>query len=58
MARLFVERAAHWDKVYTSKAGGDVSWFEAGVTGDWTVRAMDIWHDRAVLDRYAGNSPV
>jgi SAM-dependent methyltransferase len=24
-------------------------WIEADVTGDWTLQAMDIWHDRAVF---------
>lgn len=24
-------------------------WVEADVTGDWTLKPMDIWHDRAVF---------
>jgi SAM-dependent methyltransferase len=24
-------------------------WIEADVTGDWTLKPMDIWHDRAVF---------
>jgi hypothetical protein len=24
-------------------------WLEADVTGDWTLKPMDIWHDRAVF---------
>lgn len=115
-----MERAAHWDHVYTTKAGDDVSWFEAlpalslelldaaglrpdscvldvgggdshlvdallarglgclavldisgaalarararlgpaaevpvwieaDVTGNWTLKPMDFWHDRAVF---------
>jgi SAM-dependent methyltransferase len=25
------------------------TWIEADVTGDWTLKPMDIWHDRAVF---------
>ena len=24
-------------------------WIEADVTGDWTLKPMDIWHDRSVF---------
>lgn len=26
-----------------------LTWIEADVTGDWTLKAMDVWHDRAVF---------
>jgi trans-aconitate methyltransferase len=26
-----------------------VTWIEADVTGDWTLKPVDIWHDRAVF---------
>jgi SAM-dependent methyltransferase len=35
-----------------SRLGGAASvpmWLEADVTGDWSLKAMDIWHDRAVF---------
>jgi SAM-dependent methyltransferase len=27
----------------------DVTWIEADVTGSWSLKPMDIWHDRAVF---------
>jgi SAM-dependent methyltransferase len=30
-------------------AATPVTWIEADVTGDWTLKPMDIWHDRAVF---------
>ena len=42
----------------------DVTWIEADVTGEWSTRPVDIWHDRAVFhfltaaadrDRYRAN---
>jgi SAM-dependent methyltransferase len=91
-----MDRPQHWNSVYTTKAEGDVSWFEplpeislrliaaagataetcvvdisgaalqrakerigaaaaaltwieADVTGAWSLKPMDIWHDRAVF---------
>jgi hypothetical protein len=26
-----------------------VTWIEADVTGDWTSKPVDIWHDQAVF---------
>ncbi|HET7220814.1 MAG TPA: class I SAM-dependent methyltransferase [Vicinamibacterales bacterium] len=31
------------------KAAAGVIWLEADVTGEWSVKPMDIWHDRAVF---------
>src|SRR5690242_4204187 len=31
------------------EAGNVPVWIEADVTGDWTLKPMDIWHDRAVF---------
>lgn len=31
------------------EAASRVTWVEADVTGDWSVRPVDIWHDRAVF---------
>ncbi len=51
-------RAAHWNRVYTTKGPTDVSWFEprgiptwieADATGEWTSGRMQLWHDRAVF---------
>lgn len=30
-------------------AAASLTWIEADVTGDWTLKPMDIWHDRAVF---------
>jgi len=30
-------------------AARPVTWIEADVTGDWTLKPVDIWHDRAVF---------
>lgn len=30
-------------------AAAVVTWIEADVAGDWTLKPMDIWHDRAVF---------
>jgi hypothetical protein len=30
-------------------AATPVTWIDADVTGDWTLKPMDIWHDRAVF---------
>jgi hypothetical protein len=27
----------------------DVTWIAADVTGDWAIKPMDVWHDRAVF---------
>ena len=55
-----MERQRHWNDVFSQTAEGDVSWFEslpvtsirlleADVAGDWSLKPMDIWHDRAVF---------
>jgi SAM-dependent methyltransferase len=31
------------------RAAGIPIWIEADVTGDWSLKPMDIWHDRAVF---------
>ena len=31
------------------EAAASVRWIEASVTGDWSLPAVDIWHDRAVF---------
>jgi SAM-dependent methyltransferase len=30
-------------------AAADLTWIEADVTADWSLKPMDIWHDRAVF---------
>jgi ubiquinone/menaquinone biosynthesis C-methylase UbiE len=30
-------------------AGAAITWIEADVAADWTLKPMDIWHDRAVF---------
>jgi len=32
----------------------DVTWIEADVTADWSLKPMDIWHDRAVFHFLTG----
>jgi SAM-dependent methyltransferase len=36
-------------KARTGTAAAAVTWIEADVTGDWSLRPMDTWHDRAVF---------
>ena len=31
------------------EAARSVTWIESDVTGSWSIKAMDIWHDRAVF---------
>jgi ubiquinone/menaquinone biosynthesis C-methylase UbiE len=31
------------------RAAAALTWIEADVTGDWSLKPMDIWHDRAVF---------
>jgi SAM-dependent methyltransferase len=35
----------------------DLTWIEADVTGDWSLKPMDIWHDRAVF-HFLTDSPA
>jgi 2-polyprenyl-3-methyl-5-hydroxy-6-metoxy-1,4-benzoquinol methylase len=30
-------------------AAAAITWIESDVSGDWTLKPMDIWHDRAVF---------
>jgi SAM-dependent methyltransferase len=41
--------ALHHAQERTGAAGRVVTWLEADVTTDWSLKQMDIWHDRAVF---------
>ncbi len=45
VARAALERA----QARLGEKGSDVNWIEADVTGDWSWKPVDIWHDRAVF---------
>ena len=43
------ETALHRAQARLGAAARALTWIEADVTGDWSVKPMDIWHDRAVF---------
>jgi SAM-dependent methyltransferase len=45
IARAALERA----RARLGEKGSAVNWIEADVTGDWSWKPVDIWHDRAVF---------
>lgn len=50
LAVLDVSGAAlHRAQARLGEAAAVPVWIEADVTGDWTLKPMDIWHDRAVF---------
>lgn len=50
LAVLDVSGAAlHRAQVRLGTKAGIPTWIEADVAGDWSLKPMDIWHDRAVL---------
>lgn len=50
LAVLDVSKAAlNRAKARLGTAADTPTWIEADVTGDWTLKPMDIWHDRAVF---------
>ncbi|MEP6919064.1 MAG: class I SAM-dependent methyltransferase [Acidobacteriota bacterium] len=50
LAVLDVSGAAlHRAQARLGDAAAAVTWIEADVTADWSLKPMDIWHDRAVF---------
>ena len=55
LAVLDVSSAAlHRAKDRLGEAGKAVTWIEADITSDWSLKPMDIWHDRAVFHFLTG----
>jgi len=43
------ETALHQAQLRLGEAASTPTWIASDVTGDWTLKPMDIWHDRAVF---------
>jgi len=41
--------ALHRAQARVGKSANVVTWIQADVTGAWTLKPMDVWHDRAVF---------
>ena len=54
---MTMDRKQHWETVHTTKGEQNASWFEAQPVlslrmieaAEWSLKPMDIWHDRAVF---------
>ena len=54
-----LERRAHWENVYTTKAENEVSWFqESPAMSLDLIRASGVGKDAAIIDIGGGASPL